>query len=151
MSQAETSKLRGVRWSWIIVGLLVILVISALFVRKMEGSIQYYVTVSEYRHHQAKYIGKTMKVAGRVKPASLTHEADRYSFVIEDLGQELAVRYQGVVPDTFKEEAEVVVEGRSAGDDLFEAQTVIAKCASRYEGTSQSPLEQMRYKARLAQ
>ena len=46
----------------------------------------------------------------------------------------LKVRYEDVVPDTFKDHAEVVVEGRMASDGAFDATTLLAKCPSKYEG-----------------
>ena len=42
-------------------------------------------------------------------------------------------RYHGIVPDTFVDNADVVVEGRLAGDGTFEAHTLLAKCPSKYE------------------
>ncbi len=40
--------------------------------------------------------------------------------------------YHGVVPDTFMENSEVVVEG-SIRSEVFEAHTLLAKCPSKYE------------------
>ena len=60
------------------------------------------------------------------------------------------VHYKGVIPDTFKEEADVVLEGvlipkgstGSAGvvaqEDRFEARTLFAKCPSKYEAEESS-------------
>jgi cytochrome c-type biogenesis protein CcmE len=55
------------------------------------------------------------------------------AFVVTDGDAELAVRYHGIVPDTFVDNADVVVEGRLAGDGTFEAHTLLAKCPSKYE------------------
>jgi cytochrome c-type biogenesis protein CcmE len=44
----------------------------------------------------------------------------------------IPVKYHGVVPDTFMENSEVVVEG-SLGTGSFEAHTLLAKCPSKYE------------------
>ena len=43
------------------------------------------------------------------------------------------VTYRGLAPDTFTDEADVVVEGRLARDGTFHATTLLAKCGSRYE------------------
>jgi len=45
----------------------------------------------------------------------------------------LAVRYHGTRPDLFKDGAEVIVEGLLKGD-IFYADQLQTKCASRYEG-----------------
>lgn len=147
MSQAETSNEKGVRWGWIISGLVVLIAIASFFLRDMEGSVQYYMTVSEYRANQQKYDGKKLKLAGKVKAGSLTSAANKYDFVVYDLDHEVKVTFLGLSPDTFKEGAEVVVEGKGRLDDRFEAKTLMAKCASKYESSGPSPLEQMRKKS----
>ena len=48
-------------------------------------------------------------------------------------GAVLPVRYRGVIPDTFMENSEVVVEGALDGQ-VFAAHTLLAKCPSKYEG-----------------
>ena len=68
----------------------------------------------------------------------------KYEFVVEDLGKEVKVTYVGLVPDTFKDGSEVVVEGRGRADDLFEADSLMAKCASKYQAGGLPPIEQMR-------
>jgi cytochrome c-type biogenesis protein CcmE len=44
-----------------------------------------------------------------------------------------AVLYRGVAPDTFTDGVDVVVEGRLDRNGTFQATTLLAKCASRYE------------------
>ena len=63
----------------------------------------------------------------------------RPEFLITDGERQLKVRYVGnaVLPDTFKDKAQVVLEGHYDPDkSLFEAQVVFAKCPSKYEGQS---------------
>jgi len=43
------------------------------------------------------------------------------------------VVYDGVLPDTFTDEIEVVLEGRFGEDGVFQAKTLLTKCGSRYE------------------
>jgi cytochrome c-type biogenesis protein CcmE len=43
------------------------------------------------------------------------------------------VSYRGVIPDTFTDSVDVVVEGRYNRNGTFVATTLLAKCASRYE------------------
>ena len=50
----------------------------------------------------------------------------------------LPVTYQGIIPDTFKENAEVVVEGfYHPQKTVFRATTLLAKCPSKYEGLAE--------------
>ncbi len=56
-----------------------------------------------------------------------------YRFVIARAGRTLTVRYNGIVPDTFREGAGVTVRGRLGRDDVFHGEEVVAKCPSKYE------------------
>jgi len=47
-------------------------------------------------------------------------------------GKVLRATYTGIVPDTFKNDAEVVLEG-TLGPDGFHATGMTAKCPSKYE------------------
>lgn len=50
----------------------------------------------------------------------------------EQPGLVVWVDYKGVVPDTFKPGAEVIVEG-AMGRDSFQARTLMTKCPSKYQ------------------
>jgi len=54
-------------------------------------------------------------------------------FQMTDSTTTYKVHYKGVIPDTFTEGVNVVVEGRLNDEGTFEATTLLAKCASRYE------------------
>ena len=43
-----------------------------------------------------------------------------------------------MLPDTFTDDVDVVVEGRLMPDGTFRATTLLAKCGSRYEGVPQA-------------
>ena len=62
----------------------------------------------------------------------------RPEFTVTDGEHTLQVRYTGstVLPDTFRDKALVVLEGRFTAADRFEADVVFAKCPSKYEGES---------------
>jgi cytochrome c-type biogenesis protein CcmE len=139
---------KGIRWGWIVAGLISIALMAFFSMKSMEGNIQYYMTVSEYFESQAKYEHKKIKLAGKVKAQSLLHSGSRYEFVVEDAGKELHVIYDGFAPDTFKEGSDVVVEGSGRLDENFTAVGLMAKCASKYNTGGLPPLEQMRTKSR---
>ena len=58
-----------------------------------------------------------------------------YQFKVENKGKVVLASYTGVLPDTFKEEAEVVLKGRLTSNDHFavDPNGVMAKCPSKYE------------------
>lgn len=105
-----------------------------------RSSLQYYVTVSELESNVSRYLGKTLKVAGKVKMGSLVKipgDQPTYQFVLVEAGQELSIIYRGLIPDTFKAGSDVVATGRlDAGQ--FVAHHILAKCASKYEAKVQS-------------
>jgi cytochrome c-type biogenesis protein CcmE len=53
-------------------------------------------------------------------------------FDVTDGKSDIAVRYQGIVPDLFREGQGVVAEGRLEGSDTLVADTVLAKHDERY-------------------
>lgn len=81
-------------------------------------------------------LGGSTIVPGSIQWDEYRHRSE---FTITDGERTLLVRYIGnaVLPDTFRDEALVVLEGHyNVGRDLFEAQVVFAKCPSKYEGQS---------------
>ena len=55
----------------------------------------------------------------------------------------LRVEYKGALPDTFKEDVEVIVEGRFSPDgQVFVAKTLVTKCPSKYEEQSKQMEQQ---------
>ncbi len=84
-----------------------------------------------------------VKVSGRVVEGTWQRRVDgpsTHAFVVSDLEQPgvvFSVRYDDVLPDTFNDEAEVVVEGTYGTDGVFRAHTVLTKCGSRYEAAEE--------------
>ncbi len=83
-----------------------------------------------------------VKVSGRVVKGSWERGRDAFDhrFVVMDLAQDdvtFPVEYTDILPDTFNDETEVVVEGRFRRDGVFEATTVLTKCGSRYEASAE--------------
>ncbi len=120
------------------VGISAAVVIGALtflmYTSVSEGA-EYYMFVDEVKAQPDQWEGKRLRVHGwvlgdpQVNPQTL-----EYRFVIQANGETIKATYTGVVPDTFKKDAEVVVKGRLDGDTIFvEPKGVMAKCPSRYE------------------
>ena len=61
---------------------------------------------------------------------------------MEESGKSMKVVYNGVKPDAFKEDVEVILEGRyDEPKNTFYAQTLLAKCPSKYEGETEQEKE----------
>ena len=77
--------------------------------------------------------GTRMRIGGLVKPGSLQRGDNlQVSFAVTDGKTDIAVRYQGIVPDLFREGQGVVAEGRLESGRVFAADTVLAKHDERY-------------------
>jgi cytochrome c-type biogenesis protein CcmE len=114
-------------------GILIVLAAAYLIYSAAEGSLAYYLTVSELE--EAGPQTRDVRVAGHIVPGSIvwTPEDLILEFEIRDDGGTLPVTYTGVRPDMFREEAEIVVVGRPGADHVFQAHTLILKCPSKYE------------------
>jgi cytochrome c-type biogenesis protein CcmE len=84
---------------------------------------------------------QSVRVAGFVQRGSIVQNpsTQTVNFVIADGSQSLAVTYSGVVPDIFGPGIEVVVEGHYAGHGPFTAQTLLAKCPSKFQAATPTP------------
>jgi cytochrome c-type biogenesis protein CcmE len=77
--------------------------------------------------------GTRMRVGGLVKPGTLQRGDNlQIRFEVTDGNKDVAVRYQGIVPDLFREGQGVVAEGKLDGGGIFVADTVLAKHDEKY-------------------
>jgi cytochrome c-type biogenesis protein CcmE len=97
----------------------------------------YYHTISELSGLSGSTLHQRMRVSGNVRNGSISHVPGGVDFVLSEQGKDLAVSYIGrdPLPDTFKDGAQALVEGKLRPDNRFVAEQVQAKCASKYEAT----------------
>jgi cytochrome c-type biogenesis protein CcmE len=78
---------------------------------------------------------KRLRVAGDIAANSIQRNGREVRFVLKQESQTLNVLYTGVepLPDTFRDGAQAVAEGKLAANGVFEANHLQAKCASKYE------------------
>ena len=76
-----------------------------------------------------------IRMGARVVAGTIRRDvaSNTVSFDVTDGSQTYPVVYRGLPPDTFDDDADVVVEGRLARDGVFHATSLLAKCGSRYE------------------
>jgi cytochrome c-type biogenesis protein CcmE len=118
------------------VGIAVIVVSMAFLAWLGYGeSKTYYHTIAELQTLQGAALSHRMRVGGTVEPGSIRRLTGRVDFVLQGEGKTLPVSYVGSdpLPDTFIDKSQALVEGRPAPDGRFVAETVQAKCASKYE------------------
>ena len=108
--------------------------IIILIVYSFNQSLVYDHSVSEFLADRSLQ-SSNCRIYGKVEPDTIVRSPDRLSvsFAVTDGSNSVPVRYGREVPDTFKENGDVVVEGRLDADGVFQAHNLLAKCPSKYE------------------
>lgn len=111
----------------------IVLAVGVLVARGAKNSMVYYITVTELAAKPAGADLAGLRVTGTVVPGTIERNDLTLRFHMTDGESNLPVVYEGVVPDTFAEEGEVVVEGGLGSDQTFRANHLMAKCPSKYD------------------
>jgi cytochrome c-type biogenesis protein CcmE len=102
----------------------------------LREDVEYYKHVEEVMVNPEVWQGKKLQLHGFVVPESILRRRDSldYRFKIQNKGMVVSAVYTGIVPDTFKDESEVVLKGTLQQDGFHvEPNGVMAKCPSKYE------------------
>jgi cytochrome c-type biogenesis protein CcmE len=75
--------------------------------------------------------GRTFRLGGMVEDGSVKREGVMVNFVVTDTVQKVPVRFEGILPDLFKEGKGVVAQGKVEGG-TFIAKEVLAKHDENY-------------------
>lgn len=123
-------------------GIAIFAAVGYLISTALGSGAVYYVTVAELQAQVPAPGSGAVRVAGLVVPGTITRApgGGPLRFLIADVVSEderLAIVYNGLVPDIFGDNIEVVVEGRYT-DGQFEATSLLAKCPSKFEATAGS-------------
>lgn len=130
-----------------IAGTLVAGAVAYLVFAATRDNLTYYYELDELEAATARTDGK-IRLSGDVVPGSIVKEgsARRIRFAIRGTdappgSTEVPVVYGGTVPDIFRPDIQVVVEGRLDEGGTFHAETLLAKCPSKYqaEGALDAP------------
>ena len=91
------------------------LAFAGLMYSSLSEGTEYYKHVDEVMSDPGAWHGKRLQLHGFVVDHSILRKPDTldYRFQVQNNGKVVPVRYSGVVPDTFKGGAEVVLKGAS--------------------------------------
>jgi cytochrome c-type biogenesis protein CcmE len=110
----------------------VLAIAAALVLSALKDSIVFFNSPTDIVEKQLSP-GTRIRIGGLVEPGSLQRGDNlKISFRITDGNKDVAVRYQGIVPDLFREGQGVVAEGKLESGGVFVADTVLAKHDERY-------------------
>lgn len=128
------------RLKFVLLGLGMLVSMGFLLVVGMSrpGGFAYYMTVSEFLQTPERQT-EGYRINGKVEEGSIVRmpSGQDVAFVMTDGATTLPVNFHGIIPDTFVDGADVVVEGRLQSDGKFEAHTLLAKCPSKYEAAEE--------------
>ena len=126
---------------FVLIGGGVILSMALLVLVGTQGSgVGYYMTVGEFLEAPGE-ARAGLRVNGKVVQGTIERydTGEDVGFSMTDGQATLAIYYRGIIPDTFVDGADVVVEGRLQPDGVFAAHTLLAKCPSKYESADSYP------------
>ncbi len=135
-------------------GLITVIIVAALGWLAMDGITEaatYYVTLQELQGMDNAAAKERIRVGGDVEPSSIVRKSDTVEFTLtqkeegSEVIRKLDVIYTGAdpLPDTFRDNAQALCDGKLRADGVFEARKIQAKCASKYEvepGQGASPV-----------
>jgi cytochrome c-type biogenesis protein CcmE len=101
----------------------------------MKETQTYYKTITELGQMGDTAYGKRLRVGGDVQEGSIQRVNNQVQFILIQEKQTLKVAYTGTdpLPDTFKDGAQALADGKLDKDGVFRAGKIQAKCASKYE------------------
>ena len=113
-----------------------LLALAGLMFTTLREDTQFYKHVDEVMADPSLWHGKRLQLHGYVEGIERKRNSLDYRFKVQSNGSVVHASYSGVVPDTFKDGAEVVLKGR-LNDEGFEVERngVMAKCPSKYEAS----------------
>jgi len=125
-----------------------VLAFAGLLWSTLQEGAEYYKNLDEVMVNQQEWHGKQLQLHGYIVPGSIYRKRDslEYKFKVQNnparSGEAandrlVEVSYTGIVPDTFKDEAEVVLKGKLTPTGFHtDPNGVTAKCPSKYEAKS---------------
>ena len=99
---------------------------------------------------QARATERVVQVSGGLLQDSSSYDTGtgslHFTLVDEETSETMPVRYEGLKPANFEEAVSIVAIGRySAAAETFEADKLLVKCPSKYQGLEESETETKSY------
>ena len=112
--------------------------LGGLMYTTLQDGTEYYIHVDEVMKEPTAWQGKKLQLHGFVSDLRQRPNSLDYKFNVQFNGKVIPAVYTGVVPDTFKNESEVVLKGKllNGGGFSVEPNGVMAKCPSKYNAQS---------------
>ena len=119
------------RLIFITVLIAVVALASFLILRALNQNIVFFQTPSMLQENKIPF-GKPIRLGGLVVDGSVQQSGNRTDFIITDGIAQMMVRYQGLLPDLFREGQGVIAQGIYDNADIFTATEILAKHDENY-------------------
>src|SRR5574341_2363106 len=156
-----TARPGGGRVKFVVGGLVILAAVLYLIITSTQSTAQYFLTVQELKERGASVVGQNVRVSGAVIGDSIQYDAQKLElrFTVANVPADqkdidaqgglaavlnaavnnpnaarMEVIYKGVKPDLMKGEAQAIMDGRINENGVFQADTLLMKCPTRYEG-----------------
>jgi len=103
---------------------------AALVLNAFQSNLVFFYSPSQIAAHEAPE-ARTFRLGGMVRQGTLKRDGIRADFIVTDTAKEIPVRFEGILPDLFKEGKGVVAQGQLK-DGVFIAHEVLAKHDENY-------------------
>lgn len=120
------------------VGTILVVAFAGFALASFQESLTPYVS-----YEQARAADRVVQVAGGLSQGSSAYDGEEhrlyFDLLDEATGETLRVRYDGVKPANFEDAVSIVAIGAwEPGDEIFEANKLLVKCPSKYQGLEES-------------
>ena len=104
--------------------------IAALVLNAFQSNLVFFYSPTQVSQHEAP-ANRTFRLGGLVEEGSVKRDGVQVNFVVTDTAKTIPVRFEGILPDLFKEGKGVVAQGQLK-DGVFVAREVLAKHDENY-------------------
>jgi cytochrome c-type biogenesis protein CcmE len=124
-------KPRHKRFALIIGGVAVLGISTTLILQAFQDNLVFFFSPSDVAAAKAPK-DRTFRIGGLVENGSVKRDGVIVNFKVTDTAHTINVRYQGILPDLFREGQGVVANGKLGTDGVFRATEVLAKHDENY-------------------
>lgn len=130
---------KTIRKRFLFGGIIIAVTAIVLIVLSLNSAVSYYLTVGELSAQASALEDTRVRVSGKVAAGSIIWDARdlELRFNLSGEGETLPVVYQGVRPEGFKDDVNVLLDGYLDAGGIFRAGEILMKCPSKYEAEEQ--------------
>lgn len=116
----------------VIGGAIAIVLIGYLIWSSFAGAAQKNISIKELTANPEKYMNQGIRITGKVVPGSIDKGGEVLRFQVIEDGATINVEYEGTMPNSFQDNADVIADGELKNNNTFYAKSLLVKCPSKY-------------------